>query len=64
MLKLFRNIMPQEAQVFAMRVLGLEEAWPEKSERERRWFTPTEAAAAVDEPDLKAILLSATRDRA
>jgi 8-oxo-dGTP pyrophosphatase MutT (NUDIX family) len=30
--------------------------WPEARERTRRWFAPAEAAAAVLEPELKAIL--------
>ena len=30
--------------------------WPEAGERERRWFAPQEAAASVDEPELKALL--------
>ena len=30
--------------------------WPERDERELRWFSTADAAAAVDEPDLKLIL--------
>jgi hypothetical protein len=30
--------------------------WPEASERTRRWFSPAEAAEAVVEPELKALL--------
>jgi len=33
-------------------------AWREQAERERRWFTLAEAAAAVDEPDLGELLRS------
>jgi len=32
--------------------------WPERSERERRWFSPEQAAAAVEEPELSVIILS------
>ena len=32
--------------------------WPERAERERRWFAPEEAAAAVEEPELSVIILS------
>lgn len=32
--------------------------WPERGERQRRWFAPEEAAAAVDEPELGVIILS------
>ena len=34
--------------------------WPERRERIRQWFTPTEAAEAVEEPELKALILSFT----
>ncbi|HEV2815622.1 MAG TPA: DUF47 family protein [Allosphingosinicella sp.] len=32
--------------------------WPERAERERRWFSPEEAAAAVEEAELSVIILS------
>jgi len=32
--------------------------WPERSERERRWFSPEEAAASVEEAELAVIILS------
>jgi predicted phosphate transport protein (TIGR00153 family) len=31
-------------------------SWPEQAERERRWFTPDAAAAAVHEPELAALI--------
>ena len=49
---------PIEAQVYMTRVRELKSAYPEVDQRERRWFTPAEAADLVDEPDLKAILRS------
>ena len=36
--------------------------WPERGERTRRWFSPAEAAEAVEEPELKILLLSFTAD--
>lgn len=47
---------PVEVMVFPMRVDGESEYWPEREERQRRWFTPAEAAAAVDEPELKLLI--------
>ena len=34
--------------------------WPERGERQRRWFSPAEAAASVEEPELSVIILSFT----
>jgi uncharacterized protein Yka (UPF0111/DUF47 family)/8-oxo-dGTP pyrophosphatase MutT (NUDIX family) len=34
--------------------------WPERRLRDTRWFAPAEAAEAVEEPDLKALILSFT----
>jgi 8-oxo-dGTP pyrophosphatase MutT (NUDIX family) len=31
-------------------------AWPECNERQRSWFTPSEAAAAVTEPELRVLI--------
>ena len=47
---------PAEVRVFVMRVTEEADSWPEAHERERRWFAPEDAAAAVDEPDLKELL--------
>jgi predicted phosphate transport protein (TIGR00153 family) len=33
-------------------------AWPERDQRERRWFSPAAAAEAVDEEELSVIILS------
>ena len=49
-------LVPAEVQVFAMLVSEEAETWPEASQRERRWFSPAEAAEAVDEPELGALL--------
>jgi len=34
--------------------------WPERGQRERRWFSAAEAAASVEEPELSVIILSFT----
>ena len=49
---------PAEVRVFSMRVRQESEVWPEAHERERQWFEPAEAAAAVDEPELRELLTS------
>ena len=45
-------LLPAEVQLFRMRVVEERDDWPEKGERERRWFAPQEAAAAVAESEL------------
>jgi 8-oxo-dGTP pyrophosphatase MutT (NUDIX family) len=57
-------LVPAEVEVFEMRVTEEASSWPEAHERERRWFVPGEAAAAVHEPDLKILLLRFGRDPA
>lgn len=42
--------------VYAIRITGLAEAFPEAGQRERKWFSPDEAAALVQEPELAALL--------
>ena len=51
------GIVPCVVDVFPMRVAELMEDWPERAQRERRWFTLTEAAGLVEEVDLTALLL-------
>jgi 8-oxo-dGTP pyrophosphatase MutT (NUDIX family) len=48
---------PCRVSVFPLRVERLLDDWPERRERERRWFTLVDAAAAVEEADLAALLL-------
>jgi 8-oxo-dGTP pyrophosphatase MutT (NUDIX family) len=43
--------------VFPLRVERLLDKWPERRQRQRRWFSPAEAAMAVDEGGLVALLL-------
>ncbi len=42
--------------IFPLKVKRLVKDWPERDERRRRWFTPRDAAAAVNEPELSSIL--------
>lgn len=43
--------------VFAMRVTQLFDDWPEKTQRQRKWFTPAQAAMEVEEEELIILLL-------
>lgn len=47
-----------DVQVFPFAVTDELDNWEEQHERERRWFTLAEAAEAVDEPDLRALMRS------
>ena len=42
--------------VHSLAVASVHEDWPEKGQRERRWVSPGEAAALVDEPELRRLL--------
>ncbi len=48
--------------LFRMRVAEERDDWPEKAERERRWFPAEEAAAAVHEAELARIIRWTSRD--
>jgi len=48
---------PTEVNVFALRVVTELSDWKEAGQRTRRWFTLAEAAAAVDEAELGALIL-------
>jgi hypothetical protein len=45
-------------EVFALDVTRQMKSWPEQDERSTRWFTLQEAAEAVREPELSAIILN------
>jgi uncharacterized protein len=45
-------------EVFPVAVTSELKTWKEQDERERRWFSLADAADAVDEPDLKALIRS------
>lgn len=47
---------PCVVSVFPLRVKALAEDFPERGQRQRRWFSPKKAAARVDEPELRALL--------
>jgi len=47
-----------DVEVFPLAVTQLLDDWKEKDQRDRRWFTLAEAAAAVDEPDLRELIRS------
>ncbi len=49
---------PVEAQVYMVEVEKLVEDFPEVHQRRRKWMKPKRAAELVDEPGLKALLLS------
>jgi uncharacterized protein Yka (UPF0111/DUF47 family) len=42
--------------LYPIKFMFQEEDWPERHERETRWFALDEAARAVDEPDLRALI--------
>jgi 8-oxo-dGTP pyrophosphatase MutT (NUDIX family) len=44
--------------VFAVEVDRLEDQYPEEGQRKRKWLTPKKAAARVEEPELKQIILN------
>ncbi|WP_226549122.1 NUDIX hydrolase [Celeribacter naphthalenivorans] len=48
---------PVEATVYLIEVDYLEDDFPEKSQRKRSWMSPKQAAALVDEPELRELLL-------
>ena len=47
---------PCAVAVYGLRVETLASKFPEKAERKRQWFPPTEAATLVREPDLAALI--------
>jgi uncharacterized protein Yka (UPF0111/DUF47 family)/8-oxo-dGTP pyrophosphatase MutT (NUDIX family) len=49
--------------LYPLRVTRQAEAWPERGQRERRWFAAAEAAAAVEEAELAVIILSFSESR-
>ncbi|MEA3039335.1 MAG: hypothetical protein QOE79_1848 [Sphingomonadales bacterium] len=46
------RVTPAQVHLYPMLVTEEVETWPERDQRERRWFTPAAAADLVDEPDL------------
>ncbi|WP_315860365.1 NUDIX hydrolase [Rhizobium leguminosarum] len=50
------KLVPSLVQVHLVNVSELEQDYPEKGQRDLQWFSPEEAAAAVDEPELSTLL--------
>jgi 8-oxo-dGTP pyrophosphatase MutT (NUDIX family) len=48
---------PCKVEVYALKVTEQRKSWAEGQERERRWYSPAEAAAAVAEPLLQHLIL-------
>jgi len=44
-------------ETFALKVERQSRSWPEQSQRRRQWFALPEAAGAVQEPELRALIL-------
>lgn len=55
-----RGPVPASVHLFRMMVEEEREDWPEKGQRQRRWFAPDEAAAAVQEAELARLIRFAT----
>jgi 8-oxo-dGTP pyrophosphatase MutT (NUDIX family) len=51
------GLVPVRVAVYLLEVREELETWPECERRQRAWFTPAEAAAVVQEPELRALLL-------
>jgi 8-oxo-dGTP pyrophosphatase MutT (NUDIX family) len=52
----FGLAVPAVVHLFRMRVAEERDDWPEKDQRERRWFAAEEAAAAVNEAELARLI--------
>jgi 8-oxo-dGTP pyrophosphatase MutT (NUDIX family) len=48
--------LPCDVAVFPLAVESLARDWPEKAERQRRWFSLRTAAGLVDEPELGEVM--------
>ncbi|MGA9583113.1 MAG: NUDIX hydrolase [Allosphingosinicella sp.] len=53
---------PAVVHLFLMRVVEERCDWPERSQRDRRWFPPEEAAASVHEAELAELIRRLPRD--
>jgi len=54
------SAVPASVQIFAFRVAEQKPDWPERHQRDTRWFTRDDAVAAVDEQGLKEIIRAFT----
>jgi 8-oxo-dGTP pyrophosphatase MutT (NUDIX family) len=55
------GVVPCRVEVFPLEVTRERENWPEGDRRQRRWFSPEEAAAAASDPSLGDIILALAR---
>lgn len=58
------GLVPVRVTVYLLDVREELETWPECERRQRAWFTPRDAAAAVQEPELRELLLQLQDDAA
>jgi 8-oxo-dGTP pyrophosphatase MutT (NUDIX family) len=54
------STVPARVTVYALRVERQHSDWPERGQRRLGWFAPAAAAQAVQEPELKALILAFT----
>jgi ADP-ribose pyrophosphatase YjhB (NUDIX family) len=57
------STIPCAVEVFALEVERQMRSWPERDERRTRWFVLQEAAEAVQEPELQAIIRNLAKHR-
>lgn len=50
------KVQPTKVEVFAFEQMVQHPEWPERGQRRLQWFSVSEAAEAVDEPELKDII--------
>ena len=58
------GVPPVHVTVFRLEVTAELATWPECDQRKRCWFSRTEAAAAVEEPDLQNLIRQLPNDTA
>lgn len=51
-----RDFVLCQVNVYPLRVSKHLKSWPERGQRELRWFTPDEAALHIEEPELAALI--------
>ena len=56
------ELVPSIVQVHLLNVLALEPDFPEKGQRQIKWFTPADAARSVDEFELRGLFMNLQRD--
>ena len=50
------QLQPVRVEVYPLEVVEEHDDWPEAGQRERRWFSPEDAGAKVEEPRLASLL--------